>query len=170
MKIRKAVFNDAYGIARVHVDSWHTTYTNIIPDDYLSRLTYESRQKLWERNIDEFDIFVAENNDGEIIGFSTGGKERSGKYEGYEGELSSIYLLKEYQGQGIGKKLLKPVIESLKDKGINSMIVLVLEDNPSKYFYEAVGGQRLDTVELEIYGKKLKEIVYGWDKLNVIPL
>lgn len=97
-------------------------------------------------------------------------KERTGKFMGYDGELSSIYLLKDYQGQGIGKKLLNPVVESLKRKGINSMLVLVLEDNPSRYFYEAVGGQKLDTVELEICGKKLKEIVYGWDKLSHIPL
>jgi hypothetical protein len=34
MKIRKAVLTDAKGIAKVHVDSWKTTYDNIVPDQY----------------------------------------------------------------------------------------------------------------------------------------
>lgn len=30
MNIRRAILTDASGIARVHVDSWRTTYKNII--------------------------------------------------------------------------------------------------------------------------------------------
>jgi hypothetical protein len=33
---------------------------------------------------------VAEGENGKIIGFSTGGKERTGHYEGYKGELYTI--------------------------------------------------------------------------------
>lgn len=40
MKIRKAVLTDAKGIAKVHVDSWRTTYKNIIPDEFLKKFTY----------------------------------------------------------------------------------------------------------------------------------
>lgn len=36
--IRKAVLTDAEGIAKVHVDSWKTTYANIVPDEYLDNL------------------------------------------------------------------------------------------------------------------------------------
>ncbi|GHH98705.1 hypothetical protein AM1BK_22480 [Neobacillus kokaensis] len=32
------------------------------------------------------------NNEGEIVGFSSGGKERSGKYNGFDGELYAIYF------------------------------------------------------------------------------
>jgi GNAT superfamily N-acetyltransferase len=166
LKIRKAIVNDAAGIAQVHVDSWISTYSGIIPTEYLDKLTYESRQKLWENNILELDVFVAENNEGRIIGFSTGRTERTGRHKGFDGELSSIYLLKEYQGKGIGKRLLNSVVNTLRSKGINSMLVLVLEDNPSRYFYEAMGAQMLDKIELEIGGKKLNEIVYGWDEIS----
>jgi len=31
VKIRKAVLADAKGIAKVHVDSWRTTYANLLP-------------------------------------------------------------------------------------------------------------------------------------------
>lgn len=44
-KIRKAVASDAKGIAKVHVYSWRTTYANIVPDEYLTNLSYENREQ-----------------------------------------------------------------------------------------------------------------------------
>lgn len=41
MQIRKATINDAEGIAKVHVDSWRTTYKGIIPDEFLYNLSYK---------------------------------------------------------------------------------------------------------------------------------
>lgn len=170
MIIRAARLEDAKGIAIVHVDSWRTTYKNIIPDSFLDKLSYERREQLWMKNISNGHVFVAENKNGEIIGFSSGGKERSGKYGGYEGELSAIYLLKEYQGKGIGRSLARPVISRLIELGFESMLVLVLEDNKAKYFYEALGGKVIDRLEIEIAGRKLNELVYGWEDINrVIP-
>lgn len=166
--IRKAVLTDAEGIAKVHVDSWKTTYANIVSDEYLDNLSYESREQMWTDAIPYGGVFVAENNEGKIVGFSKGGKERSGKYKGYEGELYAIYILKEYQGQGIGTALIKPVIDEIKGMGLNTMLVFVLKDNTSRHFYEALGGQNIDRVEVEIGGKILSELVYGWKDIRTI--
>ncbi|WP_249872659.1 GNAT family N-acetyltransferase [Oceanobacillus saliphilus] len=168
MIIREANLNDAKDIAKVHVDSWRTTYKNIIPDDFLNNLSYEKREQLWTTNIPKGNVFVAENEQGQIVGFSSGGKERSGKYKGYEGELSSIYILKNSQGKGIGKLLAKPVFHKIGTLGINTMLVFVLEDNESRFFYESLGGKVIDKVEVEIAGKKLNELVYGWDNIKGI--
>lgn len=46
MNIRKANRDDAPGIAKVHVDSWRTTYKGIIPQSFLDELSYEQRTKL----------------------------------------------------------------------------------------------------------------------------
>lgn len=162
MKIRKAKLEDAKGIARVHVDSWRTTYETIIPSEYLNNLSYESREKLWIDGIPKGIVYVAEDEKGTIVGFSSGGKERTGKYVGFEGELYAIYILKEFQGKGIGKALVKPVVEELHNAGIESMLVLVLEDNNACHFYEALGATKLDSIEVEIADKKLIEAVYGW--------
>ena len=166
-KIRKAVLTDAKGIARVHVDSWKTTYANIVPDEYLNGLTYEGREQIWIKGIPNGGVYVAENRNGEIVGFSTGGLERSGKYSGFHGELYAIYILKEHQGMGIGKALVQPIVEELKGMDINSMLVLVLADNPSRYFYESIGGRLIDTIEVEIGGKKLSELVYGCEEIGI---
>nr|WP_263327024.1 GNAT family N-acetyltransferase [Neobacillus sp. Marseille-Q6967] len=168
INIRKAVLSDAKGIAKVHVDCWKTTYKNIVSDEYLNNLTYDSREKLWKNNIPNGGVYIAENKEGEIVGFSSGGKERSGIYNGFEGELYAIYILKENQGNGIGKALVKPIVDEIKEMGLNSMLVLVLKDNISRLFYEALGAKKIDTVEVEVAGKKLSELVYGWEDIRII--
>lgn len=166
--IRKAILTDAKGMAKVHVDSWKTTYTNIVPVEYLNNLSYESREQMWTNAIPDGGIYVAENKEGMIVGFAKGGKERSGNYKGHDGELYAIYILKEYQRKGIGRSLVKPIIAEIKEMGLNSMLVLVLKDNPSRRFYESLGGRIIDSVEVEIGGKKLSELVYGWEDIRNI--
>src|SRR6476620_2439988 len=106
--IRKATEKDIKGIAKVHVDSWKITYKGIISDEIIDNATYESREKQWE-NIFKQAVgneyrYVAETFDQKIIGFIDGGHERTGKYN-CDGELYAIYLLKEYQGNKLGKKI-----------------------------------------------------------------
>ncbi|MFJ5714435.1 GNAT family N-acetyltransferase [Neobacillus sp. NPDC093127] len=168
MKIRKAVLADAVGIAKVHVDSWKTTYANIVPDEYLNKLSYESREQLWQDNIPNGGVYVAETKEGKIVGFSSGGKERTGKYHDYAGELYAIYILKEYQGNGLGKSLVKPIIAELLQQNISTMLVLVLEENSSRFFYEALGGKKIDTIEVNFTGEKLIELVYGLEDIRNI--
>lgn len=168
MEIRKATLNDSLGVAKVQVDSWKTTYKNIVPDKYLNQMTYENRQEKWQDIISKQIVFVAENNKGEIVGFSNAGVERTGKYPDYKGELYAIYLLKEYQGKGIGKLLFKHVVEILKEKNIFSMVVSVLEENKSKLFYEHLGAKKIDRVKIQMLGKELNELVYGWRDLRKI--
>ncbi|RAZ81331.1 GNAT family N-acetyltransferase [Planococcus halotolerans] len=168
MKIRKATLADAKGIAHVHVDSWIATYRNIVTDTYLDQLSYEAREQLWKENLKANNNFLAENDNGEIIGFADGGKERTGKYAALQGELYSIYILPEYQGKGIDRSLMKRVIEHLKESGRYSLLVWVLEENPSRAFYEKMDGKEVDRKTLSISGKKLTEIAYGWEDINLM--
>ncbi|MGP4074704.1 GNAT family N-acetyltransferase [Halobacillus sp. K22] len=162
MKVRRAAEADAQGVARVQVDSWLSTYKNIIPEEYLSSMTYESRTQKWKKIITKQTVYVAENHERKIIGFSHGGQERSGNYPDYEGELYALYLLKEDQRKGLGKRLLEPIIQELNTLNIRSMLVLVLEDNPNRFFYEKLRAERVDTVEIKVSGRTLNEVVYGW--------
>jgi hypothetical protein len=38
------------------------------------------------------------------------------------------------------------------------------------HFYEALGGKRLDCIEIEIAGDKQNEIVFGWTDIRAIQL
>lgn len=164
--IRKAEVDDAKGIAIVHVDSWRTTYKGIVPDTFLDELSYEQRELTWKKGIKENNVYIAENEDGQVIGFSTGGKERTGKYEAYIGELYAIYILKEFQGKGIGRLLVQSVVDDLREKNLNSLLIWAMEENPACRFYEMLGGKKIDTEEIQIAGKKLSEVAYGWDEIT----
>lgn len=167
MTIRKAKLSDATSIAIVHVDSWRTTYKDIIPDDYLDNLSYDQRTELWKRNIarEDNDVIVAENNEGKIIGFADAWKRETNK-EKNAIDLTSIYLLEEYQGKGIGKKLLKELFRHFKRQGYERVFVKVLEENETRYFYEYYGAKLVKTVQIKISGKILNELIYEWDSVD----
>lgn len=166
MKIRLATIEDATGIARVHVDSWRTTYTGIVDPSFLDSLSYEEREQRWRQVIPSDPPFVAVNKDHEVIGFANGGKERTGKFAPYESEVYAIYLLEPYQGKGLGRKLIQAVVNQLIEAGYESLIIRVLSENEARFFYEAIGGVIVTEGELTIGNKTHKEIVYGWQSLE----
>ncbi|GAC1657406.1 MAG: GNAT family N-acetyltransferase [Ktedonobacteraceae bacterium] len=171
MIIRTATSADAYGIARVHVDSWRTTYQGIVPSEYLAALSYEQREKIWFNQLSDTEHktyhYVAENESGQIMGFVSGGPERNHDPI-YKGELYAIYILQAYQGQGIGQSLTLSLVETLIQANLNSMLLWVLTANPARRFYEALGGQLIKASQFEIRGVTIDEVAYGW--LDIRPL
>ena len=116
----------------VHWKSWHETYTDLMPQDYLKNITLEKCIKMahkWSQNT--FLLKV----DHKTIGFSCVGK--SADSEGAN-EIVAIYLLKEYHGKRLGYELLKRTISIFDD---NSKIVLwVLKgNNKAISFYKRFG-------------------------------
>jgi len=166
--IRPVTEADYAYVAKAHVDSWRTTYIGIVPDDYLDGLSYETSEVRWRRisaqNGPGYAMFVAEDENSHIIGFANGGRERSGDVD-YDGELYAIYLLESHQRQGIGQALFHRIVLHLVETGVHSMLIWVLADNPSCRFYESMGGVPVRVQEIEIGGKRLKEIAYGWVSL-----
>lgn len=167
MIVRRAIAGDERGMAEVHVRSWRTTYRGIVSDEYLKSLKIEEREELWKKGVFHTKAFVAEEERG-IVGFANGGQERSGDYPGYDGELYAIYLLKECQGLGAGRELVRQVSKALYHAGFRSLLVRVLRNNPSSHFYEALGGVRLGAENIEIGGDLHEEWVYGWPDLDVL--
>ncbi len=168
MIIRRETISDAPGIAKVHVDSWRTTYKGIIPQSFLDGLSYEQRTKLWENNISDKSsmIFVAEN-EGEIIGFVTGGKRNTNEEAGAS-DLTSIYLLEEWQGKRVGKKLLNQIMNVFLEQGYQKIYVEVLAENKTRQFYQYYGAEYVKTVQLNIAGKILNEEIYVWNNVEKV--
>ncbi|KWW17660.1 GNAT family acetyltransferase [Peribacillus simplex] len=163
MLIREATVADAEGIAIVHVDSWRTTYKNIIPNDFLAKPSYHKRKASWIENISNEGnhVYVAENGDGRIVGFINGGK-RAKNPVADSGDLTAIYIVEEFQGMGIGKKLLKQLFLKLEELGFHSILVEVLDGNKSRFFYEAFGAKVIKSEPIKIAGEALTLLVYEW--------
>lgn len=167
MHIRKATLQDAEAIARVHVDSWKTTYKGIIPDDFLNNLSYTQRTDLWTQAIAQQDHFVmvAETSEGEIVGFADGWKRETNTIP-HSGDLTSIYILESYQGKGMGKQLLQSLFKLFKQLGWQKVFVEVLEDNKTCDWYEYYGATFCKTVTIQIGGVLLNERIYEWNNID----
>jgi ribosomal protein S18 acetylase RimI-like enzyme len=169
MIIRKANLNDVKGIATVHVESWRTTYKGIMPQPYLDGLNVEQREQIWINNLNnaDQDIFVAENDQGEIIGFTSAG-QRDTTTEENTTDLTTLYLLEPYHGQGIGKALLKAVVEAIQARGFTKINVEVIHENKTRLFYEKFGAQYVKTVKISVYRQPIDEDIYIWTDLNTL--
>ncbi|MEM8830863.1 MAG: GNAT family N-acetyltransferase [Cyanobacteria bacterium P01_G01_bin.19] len=169
MIIREAIKQDISAIAKVHVDTWRTTYKGIFSDEFLDNMSYQKREQGWHRVFREAlhnnFTYVAENDSRQIIGFANAGSEREDNPV-YKGELYAIYILENFQQLGIGKKLVGKVVEKFEEMQINSMLVWVLKDNPAYFFYEKLGGTKVKEKEIERKENKLIEIAYGWTNIS----
>jgi GNAT superfamily N-acetyltransferase len=152
-------------IARVHLETWRTTYTGIVPQAYLDSLTFEDRLAQWQRHSSniglERRLFVAVVN-GQIVGFADCGKERGADAE-FDGELYGFYILEQHQKRGIGRQLFAAVVRNLQARGFGKMLVWVLAQNPATAFYQRLGGEKVREQHLEIGGASLLEWGYGYE-------
>lgn len=169
MLIREANLTDAAAIAKVHVDTWRTTYNKLMPAEFLANLSYEQREKRWveifsNRDQDNF-TYVVENEIGEIVGFANGGRERTGDPL-YHGELYAIYILEKYQRQGLGYRLLSSIVARLVQLGINSMLVWVAANNSACRFYQSLGGQLVHQKQEKVGTVDLMEFAYAWTDIR----
>ena len=102
-----------------------------------------------------------------MVGFVNGGPER-GKHDEYDGELYAIYLLEAHQRRGTGRLLASALAFGLLESGMNSMLVWVLMESQFRRFYETLGGSFIMEQDIDIGGKTLKEVAYGWEDITTL--
>jgi ribosomal protein S18 acetylase RimI-like enzyme len=166
LTIRRAKIEDAGAIAHVQVESWKTTYAGIVSDVFLTSLNKQERTQSWQEQIlaDNIALLVAEDETG-IFGFAAGGEVRE-RLDDYDAELYAIYLLRERQKQGAGRTLCLTLASALQTRGFTSMLVWVLEQNPSVSFYERLGAVQIARKVINIGGADLQELAFGWPSLD----
>lgn len=107
IEIRLATEADAKQIAEVHVAAWRTTYQGIIDAEYLNELSVVEREQNWRYYFSQegIQVVVAVTEEQRIIGFgATVLRQHQSNTVSY---IDSLYVLKKYQQQGGGEKLLE---------------------------------------------------------------
>jgi len=139
--IRQATSQDIPVLARLHVTTWNATYAPLL----MKGPSYEVREQQWQEQFEKrepgFCCFVAEAPSGELVGFAQGARSDHPEYGGL---LSKIYVLKEYQRMGIGKRLLGHVARRFQSLGVNSMWLYGDARNPSSAVWLALGARKTD--------------------------
>lgn len=162
IEIRKANQLDYKDIANIDVKSAIETYKGIMPNDYLyGRLENieNIENKVEERLKNNFNYIVLLVED-KIVGYSLYLESNDIIY------LDSLYLLKEYHGMGLGKKLLLSTISDIVSKGYNSMYLYCAKENKSCNFYEVMGAKKVDELDYSFNNFTVKSNVYSFDNLN----
>ena len=164
--VRRGRADDAASIARVHVDSWRSTYAGMLPEDMLVKLSSADHEARWWRHVlgrfrRRHYVYVAEHETDGVVGFISGGPARESGLDP-ESEIYALYLLDEYQDEGVGRSLFLRLAKRLNRECGSSLIVWVLSENPSRYFYEAMGGRRIGRRSERMGSVEVEETAYGW--------
>ena len=132
IKIRLATIEDITAIQQIVKQSWAKTYENLIPvsvqKKYLNEF-YSTEQLFRKLKSTYFYVVESEN---EIVGFANLIISKK------ENDLAAIYLLPDCQHKGMGKALLKKVIEQL-ESGDELVVYLEKGNEQAERFYKKNG-------------------------------
>lgn len=169
--VRPARLADAPGIAEVHVETWRATYAGIIGDRYLVGLDDCAQTLQWRREIlsgaSRGGVLVAEvgsQRGSEIVGYGSFGRRRSAALP-YAGEVYTLYVATDWQGLGIGRRLLGGLFQRMVKADCDSAFLWVLSENPARFFYESQAGRPVAQRQEPFGGALLEETAYAWPDL-----
>lgn len=142
-KIRKMTFSFAEDFGRVIYTAWGETYKGLMPDSILEGRSLERWVQRTKENSENKYIAFADGKAVGIVGFLP--QARDFVTDNESGEIVALYVLKEYQKQGIGKALMN---KALKDISSDKVTLFVLKGNENALeFYKHMG--------FELTGKEL---------------
>ncbi len=158
INIRLANTDDANSITRINIDTWRSNYAGIVPDEHLNSLSYNV--EAYQRTINNPNnvVYVAEYNE-VIVGYICSGIDTAPDAAS-PCKLRMTYVRKEYQNQGIGKKLFLKTSEHLHKSGHNTLSVNTFTEADSNFFYSSLGGNICKKTVENIGGKDIDTITY----------
>ena len=139
--IRKANIEDAEKIIDINIEVWNTTYKDLIAKEIIDRLQYKDEERIAKikKSIKEKQHTIVAEVDGVIVGFHTFGKSKDINFEN-SGEIYAGYVLDNYQGLGLGRKMAVACMKELLDKGYTTLVTKCLVGNPANEFHKSLGG------------------------------
>lgn len=152
LQIRKAQLTDLESIKEIYNDAVLNT-TATFDTDVKS---IENRIE-WFMNRDEnFPIIVAQKSNS-VIGYAALNKWSDRKAYDITAEIS-LYILPEYRGQGIGKKLIEMICAEAKQTKLTNIIARITEGNESSIHLHKMNGFEVVGV-LKKCGQKFGKIL-----------
>ena len=138
----------------------------MLPDRVLLDLSLERQAIGWSRAIDAVlpgqGVLVAEDETAGVVGVGSCGRVHRNAPLSFEGEIYTLYLLSDWHGQGLGRSMLDWLLQRLRARGLDRILLWVVEANPTRFFYEAMGAKVIARRREPFAGVLLDELAYGW--------
>ncbi len=174
--IGHATPRSAAAIARVYVETWRNAYAGLLPNRVLTSMSCERQASEWSwqiRNrVEGQAVLVAAEVGHGVVGVTSLGPSRpqdrplADVGDAAIGEVYTLYVLPEFQDRGIGRQLLAGAFSALIARDVGRAHVWSLRENPSRFFYERMGGKPVAERKQRLWGTDLPQIAYGWDDLK----
>jgi ribosomal protein S18 acetylase RimI-like enzyme len=166
-RIRRAVPDDALNIAIVIAYTWKTTYSGLMPDCLIDRRIDGIREIAgrYQSDMEEGGNFLVAECGRSIVGACVFGASRNEHYAD-AGELFALYVLKGFQGAGVGRTLFAAGRRELAKDGRRSVIVNCLAGNPALGFYQKMGGSVVGRRQDRMGGEQITEEILLFDAPN----
>ncbi len=169
--IRVARPGDASGIARVEIETWRDAYPTLLPGAYLvhnlgARSRWQQRLQGGVRN-----VLIAEAASRRIVAYATWGPagwHRARPGGPAAGQLYELYVRADHREKGIGRRLCAEVARRMAGQGMGSFYVEVLEGNPNRFVYEALGARLVARIYHHFAGQRLPSVDYLWTDLKTL--
>ena len=139
-QIREARIDDLPALVRIHVTMWNATYAPFFARGPGSAIRERQWREAFARD-DGWFCYVIERPDGELVGFAQANRSDNPEFGG---ELGKIYLLRDYQRLGLGRRLVGHVARRFLSQGITSMWLWGDARNPSARAWVALGATKTD--------------------------
>ena len=167
--LRSATKLDLDHLAHLDIETQRSTYKTILPESHLLKLSFTDARNKWEARLQDSQTFilVAEDAGHKLIGYVYGGPARKPE-PAHAGEIYAIYILPSHQRAGLGRRLMRSAAEELAQRGMHSFLIWVLAANPSRKFYEALGGIYLRSAPNQLGDLVQEGISYGWKDMAAL--
>lgn len=157
VNIRTALATDALLISDLAIKIWWQAYPSILSEEQISFMLKEMyNPALLRHQINEGVPFhIAELNTNASGFISAMPKENQRQIF----RIEKLYILKEAQGIGLGKKLILHVQELAKNNGFTTLELNVNRNNPALKFYDKEGFRIVKEVDIPYHQFLLNDYV-----------
>ncbi len=172
MEIRDAVYivpagpGDAAALAKVHVRAWRETYAGLLPASFLTQMNEAAYGRRWRAALMASEppetVLCAEGPSG-LVGYA------AGSVANRRALVSTLYVIRRAQGQGLGQALLCALARALAARGAEGLRLWVLNGNDLACgFYDHLGGAPGAERAVSGWGGRHRETAFDWPDIKTL--
>jgi len=138
LTLRDATVADIPALAALHVATWNDTYAPLMTGPPASVREHQWRQAFEQP--EGWFCYVLAHPEGHLVGFTKGIFRPDHEIPG---ELNKLFLARDYQRMGLGRRMVGQVVQRFLGAGIPAIAAYVDPRNPSCGFFERLGARWL---------------------------
>ena len=163
-EFRVATIDDAQVISQIKADTWRQSFTGIVNQATLDRITSDTYlEGIANRLPDPDSTTIVAATEQRVVAFCTLCRSRFDS-DTAVGEVHSLFVAPGFQKSGCGSELLNLALARLEDRKFSSAVVWTFSKNHGAIrYYEKSGAVQFRTKVTTIDGHDYEETCLKWD-------